>query len=66
MPPSLVIQVDIPPDLPPRKGTVASEEESGHSRNMSDVSFVSSTSHSSGKITTYVARYHRLLDIVLT
>lgn len=49
LPPSLVIEQDIPPDLPPRKGTAVSEEEFGHSRTTSDVSFTSTVSQASGK-----------------
>ena len=54
LPASLVIAQDIPPDLPPRRGTIYTDEESNHSRTMStmsDVSFASNTSYGSGENT---------------
>ena len=57
LPPSLIIEQDIPPDLPPRRGTAVSDEESGHSRTLSDLSFASNTSHGSHGNGEHVAVY---------
>ena len=62
LPASLVIAQDIPPDLPPRRGTAYTDGESDHSRTMStmsDISFASNTSYSSGEssVVTLIVRY---------